>query len=641
MGFRVLFIVFFLVVSSSLIAQYENYEHIISYDVDIQVNTDRSINVVEKIKVRALGISIQRGIFREIPTSARDEHGQKLFYDLEINYVYKDGEEEPYHFSDISNGVQIRIGQEDVFLEQGDYEYTISYTMSNQVRFFESYDELYWNATGNFWRFEIKKATARITLPIGAQILQYSAYVGDYGETGTDYQTTLINNNQVEFITSKPLMSYEGLTIAVGWNKGVIPPPTEEELNEIAKRKYKGAIYGGFGLLLVFGYLFWAWIRVGVDPKKGVIIPRFSAPEGYSPAACRYIMKMGYDKKAFTTGLVSMAVKGYLNIDNREKNYKLHRIHEDDKLLTAGEKKIAKKLFRDDSSVEVDNKNHSTFSSAMYAQEIMLKQEFQKANFRRNGVWMVPAILMALVSCVVMLVFTSYDDELLFPILLGMVLLFFGIILVYVGVNSIINAKGWRKILPIIGTSIPVMIFIVTPMSILIGFDILNYTILATFLPYFGVYVCLLVLIILFFHLIKAPTVMGRKSMDQIEGLRLYLEVAEKERFNLLNAPEKTPELFEKLLPYAIALDVENEWGEQFEDIISKAIEEGTYQPSWYTGSDINSFSNTSSFSNSLGRSFTNSVSSASVSPQSSSSSGSSGGGFSGGGGGGGGGGGW
>jgi uncharacterized membrane protein len=152
----------------------------------------------------------------------------------------------------------------------------------------------------------------------------------------------------------------------------------------------------------------------------------------------------------------------------------------------------------------------------------------------------------------------------------------------------------------------------------------------------------LLVLIILnclFFHLLKAPTLQGRRVMDQMEGFKLYLSVAEKERLEMFHPPKKTPELFEKYLPYALALDVENEWSEQFAEVLARAQAEGrAYSPVWYHGSSWDSFS-PSRFSDTLGSSFAGAIASASTAPGSS--SGSGGGGFSGGGGGGGGGSGW
>jgi uncharacterized membrane protein len=127
--------------------------------------------------------------------------------------------------------------------------------------------------------------------------------------------------------------------------------------------------------------------------------------------------------------------------------------------------------------------------------------------------------------------------------------------------------------------------------------------------------------------------------MDQIEGFKIYLSVAEKDRLEMLHPPEKTPELFEKYLPYALVLDVENEWSEQFAEVLARAQEEGRpYTPVWYHGRSWDAFS-PSRFSNTLGSSFAGAIAAASTAPGSA--SGSGGGGFSGGGGGGGGGSGW
>jgi uncharacterized membrane protein len=126
--------------------------------------------------------------------------------------------------------------------------------------------------------------------------------------------------------------------------------------------------------------------------------------------------------------------------------------------------------------------------------------------------------------------------------------------------------------------------------------------------------------------------------MDEIEGFKLYLSVAEQERLSILNPPDKTPELFERYLPYALALDVENEWSEQFADVLAAAAGGGGYQPAWYSGTSWSRMGASTMASN-LGNSFAGAISSASSPPGSS--FGSGGGGSSGGGGGGGGGGGW
>ncbi len=138
------------------------------------------------------------------------------------------------------------------------------------------------------------------------------------------------------------------------------------------------------------------------------------------------------------------------------------------------------------------------------------------------------------------------------------------------------------------------------------------------------------------FPLLKAPSRSGRKTMDQIEGFREYLSVAEEDRLNLNNPPEKTPELFERFLPYAVALDCQNAWAAKFAGVLAAAG--AAAAAGWYVGS--RDWSNDPvSFANHLGSDLSQTISSSSTAPGSS--NGSSGGGSSGGGGGGGGGGGW
>ncbi len=153
------------------------------------------------------------------------------------------------------------------------------------------------------------------------------------------------------------------------------------------------------------------------------------------------------------------------------------------------------------------------------------------------------------------------------------------------------------------------------------------------------VIVMMVILIFVFAALMKRPTGLGRKLLDDMLGFKDYLEIAEKDEMNLRNPPDKTPQLFERYLPFALALGVEQEWAERFTAVFAKlrGPDDATYHPSWYNGSwdSINLSSNTTSLSSGLNTSI-----SSSVTPPGSTSGG-GGGGFSGGGGGGGGGGGW
>ena len=154
-----------------------------------------------------------------------------------------------------------------------------------------------------------------------------------------------------------------------------------------------------------------------------------------------------------------------------------------------------------------------------------------------------------------------------------------------------------------------------------------------------GLFVAIFALHFLFAYLLQAPTPKGRLLMDKLEGFKLYLEVAEKDDLNLRHPPDMTPELFERYLPFAVALGVEQAWADQFTQVFAAlSAERGVnYRPRWYSG-DF-SHARLGGFADNIGSSFASAISSAASPPGSA--SGGGGGGSSGGGGGGGGGGGW
>ena len=148
-----------------------------------------------------------------------------------------------------------------------------------------------------------------------------------------------------------------------------------------------------------------------------------------------------------------------------------------------------------------------------------------------------------------------------------------------------------------------------------------------------GIAVLGIALCIIFNRLLKRPTREGQKLRDQILGFKKYLSVAEADRLDLENPPERTPQLFEKFLPYALALGVEQAWSKQFTEILAAAaLDPDTNTPGMNPVLPL-------AFATSFTSSFSDAISSASMAPGST--SGSGGGGSSGGGGGGGGGGGW
>jgi uncharacterized membrane protein YgcG len=377
---------------------------------------------------------------------------------------------------------------------------------------------------------------------------------------------------------------------------------------------------------------------VGRDPQSGVVITRYEPPVGLSPGSSRYVDRMGYDHKTFAAALVNLAVKGLIEIKEEGREYTLTRTSNPPDDLAAGGKAILKHLFRNlkGTSITLKQSKHATIRKALKAHEAALSRNSEKVYFVRNRGWLLPGIL---VSVLVYggVVYGLPNTE------LKMTGLFLSLWLTFwtLGVFSLGKKvwHAWRTLkspLDTIGAVFITCFSLPFFAAEVVVIGILGSQVSVT-LP--AILISAIVINLLFHHLLKAPTRAGRRLLDEMEGFRQFLEVAEREEMNFRNPPEKTPELFERFLPYALALGVEQHWMERFAGLFLRLEERGEhYRPVWYHGNNWQ-VQNLASFSNSLGSSLGSALSSSSAAPGSS--SGSGGGGSSGGGGGGGGGGGW
>ena len=617
-------------------------ERILRFDSDITINDDASLLVTETIEIQAEGINFRRGILRDFPTRYEDRYGNTIKVTFDVERVLRDGVSENYQLESLSNGVRVRVGNANVFLEHGPHQYTISYRTTRQLGFFEDHDELYWNVTGNGWDFSIDEVEARVRLPGGAQAVQRAGYTGPQGATGSDFET-FERGGVWTFRTTRPLGPREGLTVAIGWPKGFVPEPSGTDR---ARWFFRDNVATGVAIgstLIVFAYYSLAWRRFGRDPEKGTIIPRFEPPPGLSPAATRFIRMLGFDQQAYSAALINMAVKEYLVIESEGKSYRLRKQPAGDlKSLSHGERKIVAKIFAGE-SILLDNKNHRVLGKSVKQLRRALRLEHEQAYFQRNTLFFIVGIILSAV--VVFLTAINSNDQAAFPRALIMALI--SAFLVYLALHFFggddddptfrARPTAFSRSASIVAVT-QVIVFSIVVAGNTAGAAIFNV---------FGnplqslCFALLGGLNVVFFFLLKRPTLAGRKIMDEIEGFRMYLGTAEEERLNLLNPPDKTPQLFEKYLPYALALDLENEWSEKFARILvlaSMAPGDSGYEPRWYSGRDWRP-GETSSFTRSLGNSLGAAVASSTTAPGSS--SGSGGGGSSGGGGGGGGGGGW
>jgi uncharacterized membrane protein YgcG len=546
-------------------------ERILTYHSEIQVNATGEIAVDETIRVQAEGQQIRRGIYREFPTDYKDPLGNHYRVDFTVISVQRDGSDEPWHTEKHANGVRLYIGDADRTLPTGLHEYRIRYTTNRQLGFFEDHDGLWWNVTGNGWAFPIEHASANISLPfrIAATDYQLDAWVGRFGSTERNASSFVVDGQTLAFATHRMLMPEEGLSVSAAWPKGLIAEPGPQQKLGWFLRDNGAAIVLLLGLLAQLAWYLRSWNKVGRDPEKGVIIPLFTPPQGLSPAAVRYVQDMGFRRDSFTAAVISLAVKGYVRIEEEDKEFTLYRAQPGPKAsrLTAGETAVLGSLLPGArQSIRMEQENHTDFSRAQSLLGEALKKEYQGTLFHLNSSYLLPPAIIALAAGLVGLAFAGSP----------------AIWAIYIGLSVLVMC--------------------------------------------------------LFAWLLRAPTLAGRKVMDQIEGFRRYLETAEQDRLDRMQSPKLTPEVFEAFLPYAFALGVQNRWCERFEREMPEELREQGYNPGWYSG-HFHGMHSLNHLGSDFGSSMSSAISSASTAPGSS--SGSGGGGFSGGGGGGGGGGGW
>ncbi len=550
-------------------------EYVSSFDSLIQINQDASLRVTETIAVQAAGVAIKHGIYRSFPTRYGQSYSHFVSFDVES--VRCQGKNVPYHLEKAFNGVHIYIGDAHTRLKPGRYTYEIVYRTGRQLGSFEDHDELYWNVTGQDWGFSIERVTARVELPQGvpARDLKAAAYRGYMGSKSQADIHTDITNGRVTFKTSEGLHSFQGLTIVVGWPKGVITGPgIGERLKWMLLDIYTLLILYAIIMLALFLFMHY---RIRQENKGGTVIPLFYPPQDWSPGMVRAFRRHGYDQQSFAADIVDWAVNGYITINYNKDTYTLALTDKESDLP------IIKELFGSAREVALGKKYNQkvekTFNTLKSDAHTFLNDYFDRCIDRKT--------IYAIISILLFFVIEGVDST-------------------YYGNAFAVGAIG----------------------------------------------ICMLSTFAAFYWL-KGYTPQGRIKRDEIEGFKLFLSTTEKERMNMVGTPPTmTPSLYEKYLPYAMALGVEERWTAQFASVFAQLEKETgvVYIPHWYYGRSSFYSYNTMGrdFSSNLGSSLKSVISSASTPPGSSSGFGGGnsggfgrGGGSAGGGGGGGGGGGW
>ncbi|MFO0028540.1 MAG: DUF2207 domain-containing protein [Pseudomonadota bacterium] len=555
-------------------------ERILDYRIAVQVRADASLEVTEDITVRAEGTQVRRGIFRDFPTRYRDRAGNAVAVDLEVLSVLRDGASETWFTDDLDNGVRINTGDDD-FLPRlpGTYRYTLRYRTTRQLGFFADHDELYWNAIGTGWSFPIDAARVEVRLPAAVPVgdLAAEGYTGPQGAKGQDYPTHIVEPGLARWDLAAPLAPSEGLTIVLSFPKGLVPEPTAGDRIGWLLKDNRGVLVALAGLIVLLVYCVGRWRAVGRDPHAGVVIPRYEPPPDRSPAELRYLRRHGYDTRCFTGDLLCAAVDGQVVIEREDRTLRrdLWRLQRRD--TEAGPPRLAApaRLLA------------GLFPGGAGALELD----------QAHG----PILRAAQAAHQQALDARLHGSH--FRRNAGSAAIATGIAVV----------SGAAAFMVSDGNGLPAIVVL---WLLMLG------TVIA-----FGV-------------LVQAPTAEGRRLLDEIEGLRHYLGVAERDELAAIKGPGAAPPLdanrYESLLPYAIALDVEQAWTKKFTLAVgAAAAAAATAAIAWYRGGR---FDDMGSLAETVGSGLNRSIASASTPPGSS--SGSGGGGSSGGGGGGGGGGG-
>ena len=545
---------------------------ITDFTAAVAVNRDASIDVTEAITAEFTGS--WNGIYRTVPVDYRTPQG--------FNWTLRLSDQVA---SDLAgNPLKLEVSRERHYIKHkiwvsgardASKSIAFHYKARNGLRYFEDHDELYWNVTGDEWDVPIEAASAVITLPAGATGVRATAFNGPYGATSKDAEV-VVQGTTVQVRMPKPLAFREGLTVVVGWDKGLVDQPSGAD-------KAMGFLASNWPLALpipVFACMLWLWSVRGRDPRRRPITVQYEPPENLTPAEAGALVDYRADMRDITATLVDLAVRGYIRIEEVEDPVLFGLFNRDDFAfhllkpraewggLATHERLVLQGVFEDgDDIVRLsDLKNqfyrHLGGIKRSITGELIEKGLYRSDPTKTRSSWIILALITGFVTIVT---------------------------------GSIIGAR-----------------FSLTPVPFVVA----------------GIVIALIIGI--FGYHMPARTIPGARAQEQLLGFSEFMERVDKEKYRHII---RTPEMFEKFLPFAMAFGVENRWAKAFQHIY-------TQPPTWYGGSNFSSFdagrfsSRLSSMSTRVGETMTSQ-------PRSSSGSRFSGGGSSGGGGGGGGGGGF
>ncbi|MCA9324055.1 DUF2207 domain-containing protein, partial [Candidatus Saccharibacteria bacterium] len=405
-----------------------------------------------------------------------------------------------------------------------------------------------------------------------------ACFTGSFGSTERSCEV-LPGSRSFSVHTTRPLHASETLTFVAAFSKGYFTPMSWAE-------RYREWLIASPAFLLQLFAVRSAhkkWQKLGKDPKKrGITVPYFERPKGMSVMQAAYVLENRLLPKHISATIIDLAVRGYLKIVEEKQRFSTkHQLilqKLPDSENTEGEKILVNELF-DTVSVGSTVKLEDKKNKLYKALDTLTKHIDEKS--------------------------------------------------AQAGYYQLSPKKAGGKFIAQIGLAV---------LALIAGFIFADSTNGVSVMTGFAT----LIAIIIYGASMTKRSVEGNMLVEHMEGVKLYLNQAEKDRIKNQDAvaaplsphsgePMRDVKFFEKLLPFAVAMGVEKTWAKAFADIYSQP-------PDWYSG-NWRTFSAVA-LADSLSKT-TTATASAFSSPSSSGGSGFGGGGGAGGGGGGGGGGGW
>ncbi len=295
-----------------------------NFDEQVLVHRDSSIDVTENIETQFIG-GPWHGMYRTIPIHYEGPGG--FNYTLFIDNV---SAREP-------DGTRLRVEQSHhgrnlefkIYVPNADnstHTIILHYQVLDALRFFSDHDELYWNVTGQEWNAPIESARATVSLPEGAAGVHAVAYSGIFGAQTQDANVT-VKGNLIQVDSAGALGYRQGLTVVIGFDKGLVHQPTTSENIALFLRSNWPLLVFPIGAFLI---MFWVWWTRGRDPERDAVTVQYDPPDKLTPAECGTLVDDEVAMRDITATIVDLAVKGYLVIEEKDQSAMLGLSHHHD-----------------------------------------------------------------------------------------------------------------------------------------------------------------------------------------------------------------------------------------------------------------------------------------------------------------------